>query len=55
MKLSEFIKELEKISRKVNKPDKVEVEMADCIPVVKPILKNNIVFITDIEEETPEN
>ena len=49
MKLKEFIKDLEDISKKVD--DKVEVEMADCIPVVMPIYKNGTVFITDINEE----
>lgn len=48
MKLNNFIKELEKISRKVNRADKIEVEMADCVSVVKPILKNGTVYITDI-------
>ena len=48
MKLKEFIRELEDISKSIDNPDKVEVEMADCIPVVKPILKGNTVFITDI-------
>ncbi len=47
MKLSQFIKHLKFISEKVDNPDRVEVEMADCIPVVKPVLKDNIVFITD--------
>ena len=55
MKLNEFIKELENISRSVNEADKVEVEMADCIPAVKPILKDNTVFITDIGPDTPED
>lgn len=50
MKLKKFIKELEKIARKVNNPKEIEVRMADCIPVVKPILKENTVFITDIAE-----
>ena len=54
MKLKEFIKDLEEISRKVDSPDKVEVEMADCIPVVRPILNDGTVFITDIDSETPE-
>ena len=51
MKLKEFIKELENISSQVENPDKIEVEMADCIPVVKPILKDHTVFITDMEPE----
>jgi len=54
MKLNEFIKELENISRGVNGADKVEVEMADCIPVVKPIFKDGTVFITDIDPGTSE-
>ncbi|MCS6956751.1 MAG: hypothetical protein NZM02_02815 [Patescibacteria group bacterium] len=48
MKLKEFIKELKKIERKVIKPERINVQMADCIPVVKPIFKNNTVFITDV-------
>lgn len=48
MKLEKFIKELKKIAQEVDNPKKVNVEMADCIPVVKPILKDGIVFITDI-------
>jgi hypothetical protein len=51
MKLKNFIKDLEEISKKVDDIDKVEVEMADCIPVVRPIYKNGTVFITDIDEE----
>ena len=54
MKLRKFIKELENISRSVDNPDKVEVEMADCVPVVRPILKDNTVFVIDIDSETPE-
>ncbi len=57
MKLKDFINELIKISRKVDNSNEVNVEMADCIPVVKPILKNGTVYITDIEpdeEEPPE-
>ena len=52
MKLKEFIKELENISKSIDNPHKVEVEMADCIPVVKPIFKDGTVFITDINPET---
>ena len=54
MKLREFIKELENISNRFDNPDKAEVEMADCIPVVKPFYKGNIVYITDIQPETNE-
>lgn len=52
MKLTEFIKELKIISRNVAKPDEIEVEMADCIPAVKPIFKDGTVFITDINPDT---
>lgn len=52
MKLKEFIKELENISESINNPDSVEVEMADCIPVVRPIFKDGTVFITDINPGT---
>ena len=52
MKLREFIKELVNISKSVDRLDNVDVELADCIPVVKPILKDNTVFITDINPET---
>ena len=55
MKLGEFIKELKSISRSVDNPDQVMVEMADCIPVVKLIFKDNTVFITDINQETSED
>lgn len=51
MKLKKFIKELEDISRSIDNPDKVAVEMADCIPIVKPIFKDDTVFITDINPE----
>lgn len=50
MKLKKFIKALEEILKEVKNPEIVEVEMADCIPVVKPILKDNTVFITDVEK-----
>lgn len=49
MKLSKFIKELEKISKSVEHPEKVEVQMADTIPVVKPFFIDGVVYITDIE------
>lgn len=55
MKLEEFIKELGKIARRVDNSKEVNVEMADCIPVVKPILKENTVFITDINPEVSEH
>ena len=50
MKLEQFIDELKEISKSVDSLDSVEVQMADCTPVVGPILKDNVVFITDIEE-----
>lgn len=52
MKLKKFIKELEKIAQKIDNPQEIEVEMADCIPVVRPILKEGTVFITDIDQKT---
>lgn len=55
MKLKAFIQELENISRSIDNPDRVKVEMADCIPVVRPIFKDGTVFITDIDQEAPEN
>lgn len=48
MKLKEFIKELEQIAQRIDNPEKIEVEMADCVPVIKPIFKKNTVFVTDI-------
>lgn len=54
MKLKTFIKELENIAINIENPDKVEVEMADCMPVVKPIFKEGAVFITDIDQEAIE-
>jgi len=50
MKLKQFINALENILENINDPESVEVQMADCIPVVNPLLKDNTVFITDIEE-----
>ena len=55
MKLKQFIDELEKISRTIDNPDKVDVEMADCIPVVSPSLKGNTVFITDSASDASED
>lgn len=55
MKLKEFIKELKRISHQVDNSDKVEVQMADCIPVVRPIFKEGTVYITDIDPNTKEN
>lgn len=50
MKLKQFIKTLENISENVENQEMIEAQMADCTPVVAPILKDNTVFITDIEE-----
>lgn len=50
MKLKQFISALENILENVDNPEIIEVKMADCAHVVNPILKNNTVFITDIEE-----
>jgi len=47
MKLKNFINELNKILASTDKPNNVEVTMADCIPVVKPIFKDGVVYITD--------
>lgn len=47
MKLKQLIKALESILKNVDNPETVEVTMADCIPIVAPILKDNTVFITD--------
>ncbi|MEK7131735.1 MAG: hypothetical protein AAB797_03335 [Patescibacteria group bacterium] len=47
MKLTEFIKSLEKILEDIDNPRLVDVQMADCIPVAAPILKDGVVFITD--------
>jgi hypothetical protein len=49
MKLNKFIEELKNILYQVDNPDKIEVQMADCIPVAKPILKDGVVYITDID------
>ena len=48
MKLIQFIQELEYVAKNIDRPDRVEVEMADCIPVVRPVYKNNTVYITDV-------
>lgn len=50
MKLKQFISALENILENVDDPEIVEVKMADYIPVVNPVLNDNTVFITDIEE-----
>lgn len=50
MKLKQFISALQNILEKVDNPEIIEVKMADCIPVVNPVLKGNTVFVTDIEE-----
>ena len=55
MKLDDFIDELEKISRAVDNPEAISVKMADYIPVVKPVFKDNIVFITDVDPDLPED
>jgi len=53
MNLSKFIKELENIRKQTDKPDQIEVRMAGFISVVRPILKENNVFITDIDPDSP--
>ncbi|MBP6859909.1 MAG: hypothetical protein KBC69_04835 [Candidatus Magasanikbacteria bacterium] len=50
MKLKEFISALEKIVNKVDEPDTIEVRLADFAPVVSPVLKDNIVFVTDLNK-----
>lgn len=52
MKLNKFIDELKKISKESDKTDCIEVKMADNIPVVRPVLKNGVVYITDIDKES---
>lgn len=54
MKLPDFIKELQKISKRLKRPEGVEVRMADYIPVVSPVFIDNIVFITDIDPDAPD-
>lgn len=54
MKLPNFIKELQNIARSVKRPDTVRVQMADTIPVVKPVFQDGVVYITDIDPELPE-
>lgn len=49
MKLQQFIEALENIAKNVDNPKAIDVRMADYIPVVNPVLKDNTVFITDIE------
>ena len=50
MKLTEFVKSLEKILENTENPELIDVQMADCIPVVAPVLKEHTVFITDYKE-----
>lgn len=52
MKLKQFIQLLENIAKAVDNPGATEVQMADCVSVSVPILKENIVFITDIPERS---
>ena len=52
MKLIDFIEELTNISKVIDNPNMIEVRMADYAKVVKPIYKSNIVFVTDIDEES---
>jgi len=50
MKLNQFIQSLQKISKIVRDPEHVGVTMADCIPVMNPILKDGVVYITDQDD-----
>jgi len=54
MKLKNFIKELIKISKNNKNSNEAEVLMADNILVVKPIFKNNKVYITDTKNQKTE-
>jgi hypothetical protein len=47
MKLKEFIQRLNQIMETEKDSDKIDVRMADNIPVVEPIFKDGTVFITD--------
>jgi len=49
MKLKNFIEELKKISENNKNSNKAEVLMADKILVVKPIFKDDRVYITDVK------
>lgn len=51
MKLKDFIKELEKILNATENYDDIDVRMADDILVVEPILKDGVVYITDVDEK----
>lgn len=51
MKLDLFINTLEDIAKSIDHPEKVNVEMADCVPVVNPIFKDGTVYITDVEND----
>lgn len=55
MKLANFIKELQKISKSMKRTDKIEVQMADTIPVVKPIFQDGVVYITDVDPDASED
>jgi len=54
MKLKDFIKELKKISKNNKNANDAEVLMADNILVVKPLFKNNRVYITDTKNQKAE-
>lgn len=50
MKLKQLIDSLQNILKSVDNPETVEVKMSDSAPIVNPILKEDTVFITDVEK-----
>lgn len=54
MTLKNFIKQLQKIAEGVDSR-KTEVQMADTIPVVSPVLIDGTVIITDIDPDAAED
>lgn len=49
MKIKELIDDLNEITKTISDPDSIEVEFADCLPITKPILKDRVIYITDVE------
>lgn len=55
MPLHEFIEQLQSIANAVDDARTVPVQMADTLPVVAPLYKDGVVYISDQEEERQEH
>lgn len=49
MKLLKFIEELRRLSSGIHNVADIDVVMADSIPVVKPLYRGGVVYITDVD------